>query len=283
VERYADDRGMLSEELNTLVTNNVRTNRQATKSGEGDVKFLKGISKTGQDVMGILQASAGEQQAHADTMAAEALSRRTTSDQTLIAQQHHDIAMMKLQARLDRQAIEQQMEDQRKALGDQTFATMKPHIAAIESMIPTITSMEGESTREEIVNALMSGDFGLAEEDRPFVEKLVLQLTSNTQPGDDDAKIAAEVLDVLNDLPEWSNLTGKNRDKMKELLARRFSVAKVNALIAAEAPDPEAQPGPADQGARPSAWDNFLRGIRGDEDTNSPWDNFMNGLRGFTD
>jgi hypothetical protein len=261
VDRYGDSGGMLAEELNNLAATNLRTERMATKSAEGDTKLLKGMSKTGKDVMGILQASAREQHANADTIAAEALSRRTTEDQTLIASQHHDIAMAKLQAQLEMKQLKQQQQFAEKALGSETYASMRPQVEAASDMVPIILNNK-DKTPEEIKQLLVeAGLIDAADAQTQAITALIYNLTHNTiKDAPDD--VAAEVLDAFNDMPQWQAMSKKQRERMRSLIAKQFTTARLKEILDAADPatKPEAGSSPENDAAMQAAYE-MVNGI----------------------
>ena len=194
----------------------------------------------------VIEAGTREAGANASALAAESFSQRTNEDLALISQQHHDVAMQKLQfqqqmAQMEKQAeldLESAIKMQKlaeKELGPEKMGLLRPQLAAAEQLVPQIMKQleEGMDPQTIITNLAANND----PEDLDVIRGLVHQLATDTQKGADVDQLAAEVLAVFQDLPAWQGLTKAQKARMKTIMAKRFSVSMTNAVKEASQED----------------------------------------------
>lgn len=247
--------GILSGELQGMARDvdfNVDMANAAGRAGEKQV-FRAG--RLANSVMGIIQESAKEQQAHAQTIAGEALSRRTTADAATIAQQQHELAMAKMQQQFAMKQMEKQHElavKQMKVqdkLADGALNTMGQGIAQAKQQVRTATEVAQEiyeaisiakANGEEPDKTAILGSLvakGLIDQedaDSGVVNYLFRAFLTDNQKGADKDNFAEEVLYALRLMPAWTSLTRKQVKKITDWVkSQKFALDTDPARVAA--------------------------------------------------
>lgn len=234
----------MAERVNTL--NRQRKNdARVANVGARSVGVIADAAQSASDIM---EAGTREAGANAQTLAAEAFSQRTNEDLALISQQHHDIAMQKLQhiqqmaqlekqAEIERKQLKWQQKQAEKAFGSETMNNvLQPQVATMQAIIPAILRMRGEGMNAaEIKAALLEQELIMAgEENTPAINSIVRTLTTDTQAGDDREKLAQEVLTALKSQPEWASLTPKQEKQLRDYVMKNVTLSyterQLNAL-----------------------------------------------------
>lgn len=207
------------------------TQREGRRQSEAAAEAVYASSNTSDQVMDLMEGAAGEAEANANALAAEALSRRTSDDLALIAQQHHDIAMTKLQAEIQAKQADQEFQNAKKlAAFNQRLATegLDPQN---KSMVTGAVKNLGQvgalvMAYKDTMSPQQLADFvfampefaNLSFAEQTAVQRIIDSLTSNTSAGPDDA--AAEVTAIIRSVPGWENLGAGKRDHLKDWIVQ---------------------------------------------------------------
>jgi hypothetical protein len=217
------------------------------------------MSKTGEDVMGIIQASASEQAANADQLAAEALTQRTSEDQALIAQQRHEVAMAEIQHQQNVELAKMENANARKMMlldhrlttegldstNKKMVGNAVQNLAQVGALI--VEMRKSGATTEEISAAV----YGLPQfqelsdsEARAIQRMLTKLLNDDVENAPDDAQ--AEIVSILRGFPGWENLGQGKKDHLKDYVSRQLQIEQTGLLIGSEAAPASAKSGKFD-------------------------------------
>jgi hypothetical protein len=232
----ADVGGMMGAAFATMGGDIAATNKAGRVAVKGEVGAAKTVAKSAKGAVSIIQAGAREARANADALAADALTQRAQVDATTIATMKHDEAMMRLQARLAEQQAQADFERQQKlfaleetklekeeglAAGD-----FKPAVASFSALVPEIIKLnksEEGLTHADIKERLLeTGVLSAEDAATGVVDRLIYNLTTNTQAGPDS--IVDEFIQSMSVMPSWGTLSNKQRSRLKDYIKSSLSV-----------------------------------------------------------
>jgi hypothetical protein len=276
---YEDSRGMMSQELGRLASDVAAQARGANKVAAAGAKVGVTVDKTAKGMMGIIEAGADEAQANANVLASEALSRRTSDDVALIAQQNHDIAMAKLQAQIQAKQADQELQNAIKlerARADIATSDLDPTNKRMVGRAVTELANAGQTIREMRANGATAGEIsatllgagGLYEDATASEKSAIMRMIQSLTTRDpeqleagyhDDA--AQEILDIISDVPGWDNLTSKKQKETEAWVKAQLGAAEKMRLKAAadEAAAPAEPAGPGAYGGEVGGPDSTSR------------------------
>lgn len=219
---------MLSPALNPLRKQVTQPNKRAVKAAESGARVGRAQANTSEGIVDIIRASAAEQKAGARAVAADALNQRTTEDTALIAQQHHDIRMTRIQAQIQAQQAESEFERSKKlALYNAKLATgnlpgqdgdmLNTAVNELSNAASYILSQSAAGVDAETIRQnIMAMYADASPQEGMALQRMVDSLTSN-DPGPENA--VAEVMAIVRGIPGWEKAGEGKKDHLRDWVA----------------------------------------------------------------
>lgn len=241
---------MLSPALNPLRKQVTQPNKRAVKAAESGARVGRAQANTSEGIVDIIRASAAEQKAGARAVAADALNQRTTEDTALIAQQHHDIRMARIQAQIQAQQAESEFERSKQlALYNAKLATgnlpgqdgdmLNTAVNELGNAASFILSQSAAGVDAETIRQnIMAMYADASPQEGMALQRLVDTLTSDTSAGPDNA--VSEVMGIVRGIPGWEKAGEGKKDHLRDWVSSvlRANLARTVADEDKKAADP---------------------------------------------
>lgn len=235
---YGDAGGMLAQEFSRIKGSVQRAASASGAERKADIRATRSLDQTARGVIGITKANTKESEANASQLAVEELDRRTTSDLALIAQQHHDIAMQKLQAQQQAAQAQQEFENAKKlAVLNAKLATQgvdPTNAKMVTTAVRTMGSIGAQAmalkaqqpglTPQEAANLLLSTMPGFAEMspgEQAAINQVINKVFTNNDPDAIDP-VAQEVMDIIRQQPGWDKLGQGKKDHLRDWIVNQI-------------------------------------------------------------
>lgn len=237
LDQFGDGQGMLAGRtagINKRLASEAKSAREAGRAGANAATLIK---RSINDSMDTRIQGTQEAAANAELLAAEAFSQRTSDDLALISQQHHDIAMSKLQHEQQLATMRKQFQLQEKAAEKSLEATGFPLGLAKQQIS---TSVEVAQRLHELINGegMKPSEAVQKLVDEEVIEPqdaassvvlaLARELNKKTGDGSDTDRMGREIWQALQGMPAYGNMSKKDKARIEKYIFSTLNLRQMS-------------------------------------------------------